>query len=90
MTTQEAYLEQIELELKQTPVEYLPALLNMIHTFRETVLDFSKTSAVSSESVKQNPFDDLFGIVKATHSVSLEEIELALSEQGLERFNDCD
>ena len=38
----------------------------------------------------ENPFDDLFGIVKATHSVSLEEIELALSEQGLERFNDCD
>lgn len=38
----------------------------------------------------ENPFDDLFGIVKTTHSVSLEEIELALSEQGLERFNDCD
>jgi hypothetical protein len=38
----------------------------------------------------ENPFDDLFGIVKSTHSVSLEEIELALSEQGLERFNDCD
>lgn len=38
----------------------------------------------------ENPFDDLFGIVKATRSVSLEEIELALSEQGLERFNDCD
>jgi hypothetical protein len=37
----------------------------------------------------ENPFDDLFGIVKATHSVSLEEIELAISEQGLERFNDC-
>lgn len=38
----------------------------------------------------ENPFDDLFGIVKSTHSVSLEEIELALSEQGLERLNDCD
>jgi hypothetical protein len=37
----------------------------------------------------ENPFDDLFGIVKATHSVSLEEIELAISEQGLEGFNDC-
>jgi hypothetical protein len=24
----------------------------------------------------ENPFDDLFGIVKATHSVSLEEMEL--------------
>jgi hypothetical protein len=90
MTIQETCLEQIQLELKQTPSEYLPVLLNMIHAFRETVLDFNKTSAVSSESVKQNPFDDLFGIVKTTHSVSLEEIELAISEQGLERFSDCD
>ena len=38
----------------------------------------------------ENPFDDLFGIVKSTHSVLLEEIELALSEQGLARLNDCE
>jgi hypothetical protein len=37
MTTQEIYIEQIQQELKQTPVEYLPALLNIIHTFRESV-----------------------------------------------------
>lgn len=30
-------LEQIELELKQMPAEYLPALLNIIHIFRESV-----------------------------------------------------
>jgi hypothetical protein len=36
MNTHET-LEQIELELKQTPSEYLPALLNIIHTFRESV-----------------------------------------------------
>jgi hypothetical protein len=37
MSTQETYLEQIQYELKQTPSEYLPALLNIIHTFRESV-----------------------------------------------------
>jgi hypothetical protein len=31
-------------------------------------------------------FDDLFGIVKATHSVSLEEMEQAISEQASIRF----
>jgi hypothetical protein len=37
MTIQETYLDKIQLELKQTPSEYLPALLNIIHTFRESV-----------------------------------------------------
>lgn len=37
MTIQETYLDQIQRELKQTPSEYLPALLNIIHTFRESV-----------------------------------------------------
>jgi hypothetical protein len=37
MSTQAAYLEQIQQELIQTPSEYLPALLNIIHTFRESV-----------------------------------------------------
>lgn len=36
-----------------------------------------------------NPFDDLFGILTASHSVSLEEMEKAILKQGLERFNDC-
>ncbi len=34
MTT---YHEQIEQEIQQTPLEYLPALLNIIHSFRESV-----------------------------------------------------
>lgn len=37
MTRQDAYLDQIQQELKLTPVEYLPALLNIVHTFRESV-----------------------------------------------------
>lgn len=35
------------------------------------------------------PFDDLFGMVKTTRTVSLEEMEKAISEQGLERFNNA-
>jgi len=54
-----------------------------------TLLDNNTVNQTEIANI-ENPFDDLFGIVKATHSVSLEEIELALSEQGLERFNDCD
>ena len=84
MTTQELYLEQIQQELKQTPVEYLPNLLKIIHSYRESI--FSKTSA---STIQQQPFDDLFGILTAEHSVSLEEIEQAVSQQGQERFNDC-
>lgn len=37
MTAQEMYIAQIEQELKQTPIEYLPVLLNIIHAFREGV-----------------------------------------------------
>ncbi len=37
MMTQENYLEQIQQELIRTPAEYLPALLNIIHTFRESI-----------------------------------------------------
>ncbi|WP_417909556.1 hypothetical protein [Candidatus Electronema sp. PJ] len=37
MMTQENYFEQIQQELIKTPAEYLPALLNIIHTFRESI-----------------------------------------------------
>lgn len=36
MSTQETYLEQIQQELNQTPIEYLPTLLTIIHNFRES------------------------------------------------------
>jgi hypothetical protein len=53
-----------------------------------TLLDNNTVSQPEISKV-ENPFDDLFGIVKTTHSVSLEEIELVISEQRLEGFNDC-
>jgi hypothetical protein len=41
------------------------------------------------KSSKPNPFDDLFGILTASHSVSLEEMEQAIPQQGQDGFNDC-
>ncbi len=37
MTTVNPYIEQIQLEIRQTPNEYLPALFNIIHNFRESI-----------------------------------------------------
>jgi hypothetical protein len=37
MNTHEIYLAKIQQELEQTPTEYLPALLNIIHTYRESI-----------------------------------------------------
>jgi hypothetical protein len=37
---------------------------------------------------EKNRFADICGILTSEKSVSLEEIEQAISEQGLERFND--
>jgi hypothetical protein len=32
-----SYVEKIEQEIKQMPPEHLPALFNIIHTFRESI-----------------------------------------------------
>jgi hypothetical protein len=32
-----SYIEKLEQEIKQMPQEYLPALFNIVHTFRESV-----------------------------------------------------
>jgi hypothetical protein len=32
-----SYIEKIEQEIKQLPSEYLPALFNIVHIFRESV-----------------------------------------------------
>ncbi len=58
----------------------------MIHSYRESIL--SQTSA-NTNTIQQQPVDDLFGILTAEQSVSLEEIEQAVSQQGQEKFHDC-
>lgn len=89
MISPDIYFE-IEQEIKQTPTQYLPTLLNIIHAFREGVCADKLSNPVQSVGNEtQSPFDDLFGMITATRTVSLEEMEQAISEQGLERFNDC-
>lgn len=81
---------EIEQEIRQTPAQYLPTLLTIIHAFREGVcIDKLSSPVQSAANEGQTPFDDLFGMIKTTRTVSLEEMERAISEQGLERFNDC-
>jgi len=37
MTMQASYNERLAEEIQQVPEEYLPALLNIVHSFRESV-----------------------------------------------------
>lgn len=81
MSSPSIYFE-IEQEIKQTPTQYLPTLLSIIHAFREGVcLDKLSSSVQTATNETQTPFDDLFGMVKTTRTVSLEEME-----QGLKCF----
>ena len=41
------------------------------------------------EIKSRQPFDSLFGILTAPHSVSLDEMEQSIAIQGCESLNDC-
>ena len=65
MNSQKTYLEQIQQELKQTPVEYLPALLTIIHSFRESVCinsaeDSFKVAWQEVQNEQYHPISDLW------------------------------
>ncbi|MDD5272686.1 MAG: hypothetical protein PHU14_08210 [Methylovulum sp.] len=45
---------------------------------------FPQAPLSASPSQPQNPFQDLFGILTAKHSVSLAEMEQAISQQAAE------
>jgi len=46
MTIQANYNERLAEEIEQVPEEYLPALLNIVHSFRESVSLPSATESV--------------------------------------------
>ncbi|MBF0378890.1 MAG: hypothetical protein HQK72_15625 [Desulfamplus sp.] len=94
MITQEIYIEQIQQELEQTPAEYLPALLNIIHSYRESICrkpfgNLQTFQAPSNNFSQQKTLDDLFGLLTAEISVSIEDMEKTISLKAQERFNDC-
>lgn len=51
-----SYVEKIDQEIKQMPPEYLPALLNIIHIFRESI-----SLNTAEESFKQGFKEALTG-----------------------------
>jgi hypothetical protein len=65
------------------PVMQLPAGRGLL-----TLLENTITTA-KPKTKTQKSFDDLFGILTATHSVSLDDMERTIAQQGQERLNDC-
>ncbi len=65
------------------PVMQLPAGRGLL-----TLLENTITTAKPKTKI-QKSFDDLFGILTATHSVSLDDMERIIAQQGQERLNDC-
>ena len=53
-----------------------------------TLLDNTVTASELEIKPLQS-FDDLFGILTATHTVSLEDMEQTIAQQGQESLNDC-
>ncbi|MGZ8556287.1 MAG: hypothetical protein ACXWVX_07910 [Sulfuricurvum sp.] len=51
-----AYIEKIEQEIKQLPTEYLPALFDIVHIFRESI-----SLKTTTESFQQGFKDALNG-----------------------------
>ena len=65
------------------PIKQLPAGRGLLTLLENTI------AAAKPKTKTQKPFDDLFGILTATHSVSLDDMERTIAQQGQERFNDC-
>jgi len=53
-----------------------------------TLLDNTVTSS-EFEIKSQQSFDDLFGMLTASHAVSLDDMYQAIAQQGQESLNDC-
>lgn len=59
---------------------------------KKVELSLQQNQQLSQTTIKtpdKNHFADICGILTSDKSVSLEEMEEAISLQGLERFNDC-
>lgn len=52
-------------------------------------LSLKQSQTKPTIEAKKNRFADICGILTSEKSVSLEGIEQAIAQQGVERFNDC-
>ena len=58
------------------PIKQLPAGRGLLTLLENTI--------ATAKPKTQKPFDDLFGILTATHSVSLDDMECTIAQQGQE------
>ncbi len=55
-----------------------------------TLLVDESTLITAGKQEPRNNFDDLFGIITATNTATLDEMKSAIYQRAAERFNDCD
>lgn len=66
------------------PLVRLPAGRGLL-----TLLDDNQSLTVADKREAGNNFNDLFGIITATNTASLDDMKQAIYQRGAERFNDC-
>ena len=54
-----------------------------------TLLDDNQSLTTASKQETGNNFNDLFGIITATNTASLDDMKQAIYQRAAERFNDC-
>jgi hypothetical protein len=54
-----------------------------------TLLDDNPSLTIASKQETGNNFNDLFGIITATNTASLDDMKQAIYQRAAERFNDC-
>ena len=54
-----------------------------------TLLDDNPSLTTASKQESGNNFNDLFGIITATNTASLDDMKQAIYQRATERFNDC-
>jgi hypothetical protein len=54
-----------------------------------TLLDDNQSLTTANKQETGNNFNDLFGIITATNTASLDDMKQAIYQRAAERFNDC-
>jgi len=54
-----------------------------------TLLDDNQLLTTANKQEAGNNFNDLFGIITATNTASLDDMKQAIYQRAAERFNDC-
>ena len=66
------------------PLVRLPAGRGLL-----TLLDDNPSLTTASKQESGNNFNDMFGIITATNTASLDDMKQAIYQRAAERFNDC-